>query len=390
MDRVIWIVLDSVGCGEAPDADKFGDVGSNTIKSAAAAIDGFDLPNMRRIGYGNIDGIEGVRPVDEPIGAYGKLAEKSMGKDTTTGHWEMAGIITPTPFPTYPDGFPDEVMDAFMKEANVDGYYCNKPYSGTKVIYDYWDEHMKTGYPIIYTSGDSVFQIAAHEDVIPVERLYELCRAARKILTGPHAVGRVIARPFIGTREDFTRTSNRRDFSLKPSDDNILMYLKNAGHNVAAVGKIEDIFAGSGITDATHTKNNMDGMDVTFDYMKKINEGLIYTNLVEFDSTFGHRRDAVGYANGLLDFDRRLGELIELMTDDDLLIITADHGCDPSFKGSDHTREYVPLLMYRHGMKGVNLGASDTFADIAQTISEMFGLKRFPVGKSYLSLIEGE
>ena len=254
MNRVIWIVLDSVGCGEAPDADKFGDVGSNTIKSAAAAIEGFDLPNMRRIGYGNIDGIEGVKPVDVPVGAYGKCAEMSMGKDTTTGHWEMAGIITPTPFPTYPDGFPDKVMNAYLEEAKVGGYYCNMPYSGTKVIYDYWDEHMKTGYPIVYTSGDSVFQIAAHEDIVPVERLYEICRAARRILKGEHAVGRVIARPFIGTREDFTRTSNRRDFSLKPSDDNILMYLKEAGHNVAAVGKIEDIFAGSGITDVTHTR----------------------------------------------------------------------------------------------------------------------------------------
>lgn len=387
MKRAIWFVLDSVGMGELPDADKFGDVGANTILSASKAVENFDLPNMRKLGYGNIDGMKGVAPVDQPIGCYGKLAEMSNGKDTTIGHWEMSGIYTPKAFPVYPDGFPKEVMDAFLEKAGLDGFYGNKVASGTTIIEEYGKEHLETGYPIIYTSADSVFQIAAHEDVIPLERQYEICQAARDVLTGDHEVARVIARPFVGTPGTFKRTSNRRDFSKLPDANNVLVRLKSAGYPVAGVGKIEDIFAKVGITTAKHTKDNMDGMDVTLEYMKEIKEGLIYTNLVEFDSQWGHRRDAVGYAKGLMAFDNRLAEIIDAMTDEDLLIITADHGCDPCFKGTDHTREYIPLLMYRKGMTSVNLGVGKTFANMAQTLCEMFKVPSVPIGESYFETI---
>ncbi len=383
MKRGIWIVLDSVGMGELPDAAKFGDEGANTILSASKAIPDFDLPVMRSLGYGNIDGMQGVKPVDNPIGAYGKCAEMSNGKDTTIGHWEMAGIYTPKAFPVYPDGFPEEIMEEFLKRTGLGGYLVNSVASGTTIIAQYAKEHIKTGYPIIYTSADSVFQIAAHEDVIPLERLYEICQIAREVLTGEHEVARVIARPFIGSDGDYQRTSNRRDFSKLPDSDNVLVHLKNAGYEVAAVGKIEDIFAGVGITRSKHTKDNMDGMDVTLEYMKEIDEGLIYTNLVEFDSTWGHRRDAVGYANGLMAFDRRLSEVMSAMGDEDLLIITADHGCDPGFKGTDHTREYVPCLAYRKGMKSFNLGTRRTYADMGQTLCEMFNVGAVPNGESF-------
>lgn len=384
MKRVIWIVLDSVGMGELPDADRFGDVGANTIASAAQAVPDFDLPHMRMLGYGNIDGMKGVKPVAEPIGAYGKLAELSNGKDTTIGHWEMTGIYTPKAFPTYPDGFPEEIMQAFLEQTQVKGYYGNKVASGTKIIEEYGADQLLTGYPIIYTSADSVFQIAAHEDVIPPEKLYEMCRIAREILRGEHEVARVIARPFVGTPGQFKRTSNRRDFSKLPDSNNALMHLKNAGYTVAAVGKIEDIFAGVGITDAIHTKDNMDGMDQTLQYMKTVENGLIFTNLVEFDSSWGHRRDAVSYAKGLMAFDARLKEVMDAMGDNDILMITADHGCDPCFKGTDHTREYVPILAYKKGMLGINLGTGKTFANIGQTVCEYFGVEAVPYGESFL------
>jgi phosphopentomutase len=373
--------------GELPDAAAFGDVGANTIYSASQAVSGFDLPMMRRLGYGNIDGMKGVAKVAEPIGAYGKLAEVSAGKDTTIGHWEMAGIYTPHPFPVYPAGFPKDIMDAFAEQSGCGGYLANRVASGTQVIDEYASEHIKTGYPIIYTSADSVFQIAAHEDVIGVERLYEICRVARRLLCNEHEVARVIARPFVGEEGNYKRTANRRDFSTLPSSDNVLVRLKSAGYPVAAVGKISDIFANVGITTAKHTKDNMDGVDVTLAYMNEISEGLIYTNLVEFDSSWGHRRDAVGYANGLMAFDKRLEEVIAAMTDEDLLIITADHGCDPCFRGTDHTREYVPLLLYHKGMKPVNLGVGKTFANIAQTLCELFHVPPVPIGESYLSRI---
>lgn len=383
MKRAIWIVLDSVGMGELPDAEQFGDVGANTILSASKAVDGFDLPNMRNLGYGNIVGMRGILPVEKPMAAYGKLKELSNGKDTTIGHWEMVGIYTPKAFPTYPNGFPKEIMDEFLLRTGEKGYYGNLAASGTKIIEEYGQAQMESGFPIIYTSADSVFQIAAHEEVIPVERLYELCRIARELLTGEHEVARVIARPYIGTPGNFKRTSNRRDFSKLPDSANTLCHLKDAGYTVAAVGKIEDIFAGVGITEAKHTKDNMDGVDVTLEYMETVKDGLIFTNLVEFDSTWGHRRDAVGYAKGLMDFDRRLPELISAMKEEDVLFITADHGCDPSFKGSDHTREYVPILAYRKGMKSVDLGIGKTYADIGQTVCEMFGVKKVPNGESF-------
>ena len=349
MKRAIWIVLDSVGMGELPDAERFGDVGANTILSASKAVDGFDLPNMRRLGYGNIIGMKGVLPVKEPIGAYGKLAELSNGKDTTIGHWEMTGIYTPKAFPTYPDGFPEEIMEEFLSWTGEKGYYGNCTASGTKIIEEYGQAQLESGYPIIYTSADSVFQIAAHEEVIPVERLYELCRIAREILTGEHEVARVIARPYIGTPGNFKRTSNRRDFSKLPDSANTLCHLKEAGYTVAAVGKIEDIFAGVGITEAKHTRDNMDGVDVTLEYMETVTEGLIYTNLVEFDSTWGHRRDAVGYAKGLMDFDRRLPEILSAMKEEDVLFITADHGCDPVLREVPIRESMSPCLLIEKG-----------------------------------------
>lgn len=387
--RIIWIVLDSVGCGQAPDAAKFGDEGSDTLGNTAAAVGGLNIPNLISLGLGNIDGIKNLDKCDSPLGAYGKLAEMSQGKDTTIGHWEMAGIYTPKPFPTYPDGFPDKIIDEFLEKTGLAGILCNKPASGTVVINELGDEHVRTGKPIIYTSGDSVFQIAAHEDVIPVDELYRICHIARQILVGDHAVARVIARPFIGQGNgSYKRTANRRDFSLKPSEDNILVRIKDAGLPVIGVGKIEDIFAGVGITEARHTKDNMDGCDVTLEYMAKVEEGLIYTNLVEFDSTWGHRNDYQGYAKGLEDFDKRLKSIMEEMREDDMLIITADHGCDPTTPSTDHSREFVPLLFYGPRLKrGVNLHTSNTYADIAQTLAEMWGLKPTSVGKSRVAEI---
>ena len=332
VQRVVWIVLDSVGMGEAPDAAAFGDVGANTIAHTAEACGGLHLPNLRSLGYGNIDGMKGIAPVEHPIGAYGRLQERSQGKDTTIGHWEMIGIYTPTPFPTYPEGFPKEIMDEFLKQTGCKGYLGNCVASGTEIIKELGEEHIRTGYPIIYTSADSVFQIAACEAVIPPERLYEICRIARKILTGEHNVARVIARPFVREGEGFVRTANRRDFSRKPDEKNLLSYMKAAGLTVAAVGKIEDIFDGVGITEAVHTRDNMDGMDQTLAYMKTVNRGLIFTNLVEFDSKWGHRRDAAGYGAGLEAFDLRLKEVLDAMQETDLLVITADHGCDPTYQ----------------------------------------------------------
>lgn len=387
MNRVIWIVLDSVGMGAAKDAERFGDEGANTILSVSKAVAGFDLPNMRKLGYGNIDGMKGVLPVENPIGAYGRLEEISNGKDTTIGHWEMVGIYTEQAFPVYPDGFPARIMDAFLQKTGLQGYYGNKVASGTKIIEEYGKEHEKTGSPIIYTSADSVFQIAAHEEVIPVKRLYELCQIAREILSGEDEVARVIARPFVGKEGSYVRTANRRDFSKLPDSDNALEHLKQAGYEVAAVGKIEDIFAKCGITKAKHTKDNMDGVDVTLEYMKDTPTGLIYTNLVEFDSKWGHRRDAEGYAKGLMEFDARLPEILAAMTEQDLLILTADHGCDPGFKGTDHTREYVPLLMYHKGMTPVNLGTGKTYANIGQTVCDLFDVAPVPIGESLLARI---
>ncbi|MCM1157577.1 MAG: phosphopentomutase [Bacteroidales bacterium] len=382
--RVIWIILDSVGIGEAPDADAFGDVGADTLGNIIKTRGYLRVPNLEKMGLFSTKGTTLPETGVIPVGAYGKARELSNGKDTTTGHWEMVGIHTKQAFPTYPAGFPEEIMEKFVKLTGSKGYLGNIVASGTQIINELGDEHRKTGYPIIYTSADSVFQIAAHEEVIPLDRLYEICVTARELLTGEHGVARVIARPFIREGDRYVRTANRRDFSLKPDEENLLVYLKEAGYRVTAVGKIEDIFGGVGIGDAVHTKSNIDGMEKTMDFMDTQREGLIFTNLVEFDSTWGHRRDVEGYAQGLETFDEGLGRLLARMNEEDLLIINADHGCDPTFRGTDHTREYIPVLAYHKQMKqGVNLGILDTFADIGATIADNFGVKKPRIGESF-------
>ena len=385
--RVIWIILDSVGMGELPDANEFDDLGTNTIGHVSEKHNGLKVPNMVKIGLGNINGIKGIEYNDNPIGCYGKMAEISNGKDTTVGHWEMIGIYSPMRLPTYPNGFPDNIIDEFIKEGNIPGILGNKVASGTEIIEELGKEHIRTRKPIVYTSADSVFQIACHEDVYPIDELYRLCNTARKLLKGKDEVARVIARPFKG-ETTFTRTANRRDFSKMPDKNNLLVKMKAARMNVAAVGKIEDIFAGEGITDAVHTKDNMDGMEKTLEYMDKIDSGLIFTNLVEFDSKWGHRNDYKGYAIGLEEFDAKLVDVMNKLRDDDMLVINADHGCDPTTKGTDHTREYVPLLVYGKKLKkNVNLGIRSTFADVGQTIAEIMGVEKLNIGNSFLDKI---
>lgn len=385
MKRVIIVVLDSAGIGEMPDAAEYGDEGSNTLGNIAAAVSGFSLPNLEKLGLGNIDGIVGFKPVGESLGCYGKMAERSAGKDTTTGHWELAGITLQRPFPVYPDGFPEEVVRRFENEIGTKTL-GNYPASGTVIINELGHQHVKTGYPIIYTSADSVFQVAAHEDVIPPDRLYRICRIARRILTGEHAVGRVIARPFTGTEGNYTRTANRRDFSLEPPDKTLLDHVKEAGLEVKAVGKIDDIFAGRGITESVHTQGNMDGVDKTIRFIREDFSGLIFANLVDFDMKFGHRNDTVGYANALREFDGRVPEIIGSMKEHDILFITADHGCDPTTASTDHSREYVPLLVYgRNARRGVDLGTRKTFSDLAQTAAEYLGIDARFGAESFLS-----
>ena len=381
--RAIWIILDSVGIGAMPDAERFGDVGADTLGHVNAYRGRLNVPNLEKLGLFSIEGTSIYDSSVTPIGAYGKACELSNGKDTTTGHWEMVGIETKKAFPTYPDGFPDEVMQEFLSKTGLSGYLGNCVASGTTIINELGNKHVNTGYPIIYTSADSVFQIAAHEDVIPVPKLYEICEIAREILRGEHEVARVIARPFIKEGNSYVRTSNRHDYSIKPTEENLLSYMNKSGYRVTGVGKIGDIFCGVGIGDSIHTKSNIDGMDKTLDFMDTQHEGLIFTNLVEFDSTWGHRRDVEGYAGGLEAFDHELAKVLAKMHDDDLLIINADHGCDPTFKGTDHTREYIPVIMYHKGMQqAVNLGTLDTFADIGATLADNFGVSPLPIGTS--------
>lgn len=394
INRVIWIILDSVGIGELPDAAQFGDVGTNTLENIATKEGHIDIPNMTRIGIGNIDGVKKLDRTEKPLGAYGKSMEISCGKDTTTGHWEMAGIWSKNPFPTYPNGFPKEIIDRFVKETGVPGILGNKTASGTAILDELGEEHKSTKKPIVYTSADSVFQIACHEEIYSPEELYRLCEVARNILAGEHGVARVIARPFIDKKDDdgkhigYARTANRRDFSLKPPVPNLLTNIIESGKKVYAVGKIEDIFAGVGISEAVHTSSNMDGMDKTLEYMDKVDNGLIFTNLVEFDSTWGHRNDPAGYKKGLEEFDVRLKEVMEALKEEDMLIINADHGCDPTTPGTDHTREHIPVLVYGSKIKGgVNLGIMDTFADIGQTIAEALGCEMLEIGKSFLNKV---
>ena len=372
--RVFLIVLDSFGAGNAPDAAAFGDEGSNTFK---ACFDSgkLNIPNMKKLGLFNIDGVDFGEREKEPLGAYARLVEESAGKDTTIGHWEIAGIISEKPLPVFPGGFPDEVIKEFERRTGRKTL-CNKPYSGTEVIKDYGEEHMKTGALIVYTSADSVFQVAANENVVPVKKLYEYCEIARDILKGDYAVGRVIARPFVGTSpENFARTSNRHDFSLLPPSKTMLDILKDNGKDVLSVGKIIDIFAGQGITEFIRTVSNADGMVKTAEFQKKDFDGLCFVNLVDFDMKYGHRNDVAGYTNALNEFDIALGDFMKNMREDDVLMLTADHGCDPSTPSTDHSRECVPLIICGNNVKGGNLGTRKGFTCIAKTILSMFNLK---------------
>lgn len=373
MKRVFLIVLDSFGIGQMPDAEKFGDYGVDTLGTVSKSPY-FSMPNMEKLGLFQIEGTSVESKVTDITGRVARMTEASMGKDTTIGHWEIAGIYSPTPLPTYPDGFPQEVLDAFEK-ATGRGVLCNKPYSGTEVIKAYGDEHVKTGDLIVYTSADSVFQIAAHEDVVPVEQLYEYCRMARKILTGKHGVGRVIARPFTGESGNYTRTPRRHDFSLEPPGDTILNILQAHGKDTIAVGKIFDIFAGSGISEHVYTSGNAEGIERTLEYLDKDFEGICFINLVDFDMLYGHRRDIDGYAKALSYFDGKLPEIMAKMRDEDVLMITADHGCDPGYlKTTDHTREYTPFVMYGKPVAPGNLGTRKTFADIGASVLQYFDI----------------
>ncbi len=385
MRRIFLIVLDSVGIGAMPDAHLYGDEGSNTVK-AAASSPFFSMPNMKKLGLFNIDGMDWAQSEAAPAGAFGRLAERSRGKDTTTGHWEIAGLVSQDPMPTFPDGFPEELLLELKKKTGRD-ILCNRPYSGTEVIKDYGEEHMRTGALIVYTSADSVLQIAAHESVISVEELYQICETARKLCAGPYGVGRVIARPFEGAHP-FRRTSRRHDYSLTPPSDTILDVLSQAGLETRAVGKIFDIFAGKGIASFVRTASNAEGMDRTLSCMRDSFDGLCFTNLVDYDMLYGHRNDIDGYAKALTAFDERLPEFLELLGPEDILMITADHGCDPSTPSTDHSREYIPLVMAGASLKpGSKIGTRSTFADIGATILDYFRLPVSTDGTSFLAEI---
>lgn len=373
MKRIILIVLDSFGIGPMPDCLNFGDENPNTLKSISKSKE-FHIPNLIKMGLGSIDGVDSVEKTDTPFGVFGKMAEKSNGKDTTVGHWEISGVISNEPLPTYPMGFPKEVIEEFERLCGVKTI-CNMPYSGTQVIYDYGREHLKTGNLIIYTSADSVFQIAAHTDIVPIEKLYEYCQIARRLLSGKHGVGRVIARPFEGKFPDFKRTSQRRDFSLEPNGKTMLDTLYENGFDVISVGKIYDIFAGRGITEKAKTSSNFEGIQKTLEYMDKDFNGLLFTNLVDFDMLYGHRNDIDGYASALSEFDNYLPKIMNKMRDDDLLIITADHGCDPGDTSTDHTREYVPLLLYHKDCVPKNLGTKESFTFVSEVILKVLKKK---------------
>lgn len=382
--RIFLIVLDSFGVGEAPDAADFGDSGADTLRSVSRSQK-FNISNLKKLGLCNIDGLDYLKDEPSPRGAYGKIAELSKGKDTTTGHWEIAGIVSEKPLPVFPDGFPDEVIKEFERQTGR-GTLVNRPYSGTAVIADYGEEHLKTGKLIVYTSADSVFQIAANESIVPAEALYDYCRIARKILTGKYGVGRVIARPFTGdSSKNFKRTAKRHDFSLNPPSDTMLDCICSAGLESIAVGKINDIFAGRGITKAVPTSGNTDGMQKTLEIIKSDFGGLCFVNLVDFDMLYGHRRDTDGYAFALSEFDNWLSSALPLLGENDIMIVTADHGCDPSFtETTDHTREFIPLLIYGKRIKSVNLGTRSGFCDIGKSVCDYLGVKNSLPGKSFI------
>ena len=383
MKRVFLIVLDSVGIGAMEDAAEFGDEGTNTLKSAAKGSC-FHMPNMEQLGLFNIDGVDWKEGIVSPGAVYGRMREASKGKDTTIGHWEIAGVISKEPLPIYPDGFPEEILAPFSQMTGR-GILCNRPYSGTEVIKEFGDEHVKTGKLIVYTSADSVFQIAAHEDVVPVETLYEYCRIARELLCGKHGVGRVIARPFTGESGNYQRTSGRHDYSLEPPAQTMLDVIKKAGKEVIGVGKIRDIFAGRGITSYVYTNGNTDGIEKTIAYLEEDFEGLCFVNLVDYDMLYGHRNDIEGYARALAEFDTALPRIMGKLREEDVLMITADHGCDPGYVVStDHSREHTPFLIYGKNIKPVNLGTRDTFADIGATVLKLLGIEGNISGQSVL------
>lgn len=389
--KVVFIVLDGVGIGASPDARQYGDEGTNTIGNTARAVGSLRLPNLQKLGLGNIVDAPGISPVDVADGCYGKMTESSAGKDSTTGHWELAGIITEKAFPLYPDGFPAELLRKFLDATKCRGYLGNKPASGTEIIKELGDEHLRTGYPIVYTSGDSVFQIAAHEEVIPLSRLYEICSVARReVMVGVHEVGRIIARPFLGSSGAYVRTTNRRDYAVEAPGVTLLDLLHEQGIKTVGVGKIDDLFCGRGLDEKIHTRSNQEGIRFTVEAAGRVRHGFVMTNLVDFDVMYGHRQDPLGMGQALEAFDRELPSILNVLSDGDLLILTADHGNDPTDQSTDHSREYVPLLCYmKGGNRGVNLGARPTFADAAKSIAEYFSLDKSATlaGNSFLHLV---
>lgn len=390
MKRVTLIVLDSLGIGQMPDAEKYGDKGANTLAHIAEAMPDFKIPNLEKLGLGCIDGVSGIKKENEPIGSFGRLKEKSTGKDTITGHWEIGGLYTEIPFETFPDGFPEDFMKKYEEAIGMEtlGNYAA---SGTEIIEKLGPEHEATGKPIIYTSADSVFQIAANTAVIPLEKLYHICEVAREMLVGDVQVGRVIARPYVIENGKRVRTSDRKDYAVSPTGKTILDRVKDSGKTVYAIGKISDIFNGQGVTTSVHTESNMDGVDKTIEAMKMDFEGFIFTNLVDFDSKFGHRRDPAGYGKSIEEFDARLPEIMSAMEEEDVLILCADHGNDPGHSGWDHTREHVPVIIYGKTIKqGVNLGTRESFADIGATIAEILEVEPTIIGESFLGKIQGE
>jgi len=387
--RVIVFVLDGVGAGEAPDASDYGDVGSNSLSNTARVVGGLNLPNMENFGFGYITPMEGVATVPNPKGAYGKMTPKSAGKDSVTGHWELMGIYLREPFPTFPNGFPNELIDEFTRLTGLE-VLGNKVASGTEIIEELGEEHIRTGKPIVYTSADSVFQIAAHEDIIPIEKQYELCKISRQMLVGEYGVGRVIARPFVGSgKGNFQRTSRRHDYPRYAETDNVMDSLINNGYKVYATGKIDDLFGNRGISYTNHTTNNASSVLAAIEYLKEDFDGLLFANLIEFDQVYGHRNDPKGYAGAIEHFDAEIPNIIKNMQETDIVMVVADHGVDPTTASTDHSREYIPLLLFGKPVKeGINLGTRETFADVGATIAEIFNLPQPEIGKSFLEDIQ--